>query len=710
MSGALNAYLKPQNDEPAPAKPADESAYPKNLDQLHTRLVKWFEEAEYSGQDERELSQRDRAYVDHDQWTTAEREALRKRGQPEITINYVARKIALLCGMERKARTDPKAFPRTPTEDDRADAATQALRYVADDVNLSVTRSEVYNNILVEGYGGAELGLEDDGKGGANITLQHIPWDRIWKDPHSRKADFADARYVGMVAWFDEDQLAETYPDADEDTLADSFASSHTSSYDDRPSAIVWTDNQRKRCRVSTCHWVEKGVWWEATYSKGGFLAEPAKSMFKDRHGKSACRLLLGSAYINRENQRYGMVRGLISEQDEINKRRSKALHLLSVRQVVADQGAVKDVDAARREVARPDGYVEVAPGMRFEVQDGAQLAAGQFQLLQHATAEMQADGPNASMSGNDPRELSGRAILAQQAGGAAQNEPLADALRMWTRRVMEMAWMAAREYWSAGKWVRVTDDLGSTRWVGINRAVTLKDELAEMPDDHRAQVMQHMQIQPNDPRLEQVIRTENDISDLEVDIVIEEGIDVPAQAAENFQTLVQLAGLQPGLIPGDVLIAASSLKNKDDLLKRMQEHMDAQKAEKQQQAPLVQAHAVAQVEKLQGEAAAASALARERQTTAMRSVHDMHADFSAPPYGQPHVAPDAPSGPAENPLAPQMMMADVRGAHAKAASDEAKAQLTRLQAVKTVADTHKVAAETHQILHPPPPKPGAKA
>ena len=114
--------------------------------------------------------------------------------------------------------------------------------------------------------------------------------------------------------------------------------------------------------------------------------------------------------------------RDLISEQDEIgNKRRSKALHLLSVKQVVMEDGAVADIDKARREVARPDGLIVINPGMKFEITDGADLAEGQFKLLEHATGEMQASGPNASMSGTDPRELSGRAILAQQAGGSAR-------------------------------------------------------------------------------------------------------------------------------------------------------------------------------------------------------------------------------------------------------------------------------------------------
>ena len=118
---------------------------------------------------------------------------------------------------------------------------------------------------------------------------------------------------------------------------------------------------------------------------------------------------------------------------------------------------------------------------------------------------------------------------------------------------------MAAREFWSGGKWVRVTDDLNETSWVGINRPVRLMDKLADMPEQHRAMVMQQMQLQPGDPRLQQVIGIENDISDLDVDITIEEGIDIPSLQAEEFQSLVQLASVQPGLIPGDVLIAASA-------------------------------------------------------------------------------------------------------------------------------------------------------
>jgi hypothetical protein len=276
----------------------------------------------------------------------------------------------------------------------------------------------------------------------------------------------------------------------------------------------------------------------------------------------------------------------------------------------------------------------------------------------------------------------------------------------MWSRRLYEMAWMAAREYWTAGRWVRVTDDLGSTRWVGINQTVTVRDELASMPDAQRAQVMQQMQIVPNDPRLATVLRVENDITDLDVDITIEEGIDIPSLQQEQFSTLVQLSSLQPGLIPGEVLIAASGLRNKDDLLKMMKEKQEQQAQQQAQTAPLVQAHAQATVAQMQAKAAADFALAKERNVNTVKTVHDVHADFAAPPYGQPFQGPpDAPSDPGTA-ATPQMMadqhVAEMRQAHAKASLDEAKAQHTRHQAIGTVADTHATMVGTNRLLKTP--------
>jgi hypothetical protein len=151
MSGALDLYRPVDpDDEPAELiRRGQPEAYTGDRDELHDRLVRWFEESEMARQDEIALAERDRAYYSHEQWTKVELEELKKRGQPPVVINKIADKIGLLCGMERKARTDPKAFARNPQDEDRADAATQVLRYIADDNTFSIVRSQVFENMLI---------------------------------------------------------------------------------------------------------------------------------------------------------------------------------------------------------------------------------------------------------------------------------------------------------------------------------------------------------------------------------------------------------------------------------------------------------------------------------------------------------------------------------------------------------------------------------
>ena len=112
-----------------------------------------------------------------------------------------------MCGLERKSRTDPKAFARNPPTRTRPTPRPRGYDYISDDNNFPLIRSDVYENLMVEGVGGGELGLEDDGQGGANITITQVPFDRLFWDPHSRRLDFSDARYKGLVLWMDRDMV-----------------------------------------------------------------------------------------------------------------------------------------------------------------------------------------------------------------------------------------------------------------------------------------------------------------------------------------------------------------------------------------------------------------------------------------------------------------------------------------------------------------------
>ena len=61
-----------------------------------------------------------------------------------------------MCGIERKSRTDAKAYARNPQDEDKAYAATQVLRYISDQNKLNAVRSaDAMKTCWWSGAGGA---------------------------------------------------------------------------------------------------------------------------------------------------------------------------------------------------------------------------------------------------------------------------------------------------------------------------------------------------------------------------------------------------------------------------------------------------------------------------------------------------------------------------------------------------------------------------
>lgn len=624
-------------------------AYPEDETALLGRLVRRFEDSEMASTDARLLGEKCRDYYDGRQYTPEEMSILKARKQPPVINNYIKRKVDLLRGMERRGRSDPKAFPRDPHEDTRADAATQALRYVADDQRYDVVRSSMYDNLLIEGFGGVEVIVERDELDGSwHIVTNHIPWERLFFDPHSAHPGFTDATYLGVVIWMDRDDALDRWEGA-EDVLSATTEAVSSNTYDDKPQHR-WVDRGRQRVRVVQMYWKKRNDWWTATFTKGGFLEAPQKSPYVDRHGNATCPIILRSAYTDRDLNRYGVVKDLISIQDSINKRESKLMHSLSVNQILAEQGAFADVEKARREAARPDGVIIYNKDFQFKLQKDQAEIQGQFNLLQHAVQQMNVTGPNASMAGKDPREQSGRAIIAQQAGGAVESEPLADALRQHTHKVFEAIWMRIKQFWTDEKWIRVTDDDKNVKFVGLNHPVTLQEELQGMDPEQAQQMAQQMGLQPGDPRLQQVIRVENNINDMDVDITVEEGPDNPTMAAEQYQQIMQLPPMVLQNFPPSFFIQASSLRNKDQLLKLLEEHQKQTAAGQQQAQQAAQAMQEAQVGKARAEVGKVEADTADKRAQAMERMHGIAADHAAMAH-QPVVPGVGPIAPEHNPL-----------------------------------------------------------
>jgi hypothetical protein len=537
-------------------------------------LVAYFEEAEDQTREARKLSERDIDYIHNDQWTSEELAILKKRKQPALTINYIKRKVETMRGLERRMRSDPKAFPRTPQEEQGAEAATDALRFVADQTEANEIRSLIYEDMIGPGTGGAEAVVEELPNGDYKIVWNHVPWSRLGWDPHSIKADFDDAKYKFIVVWMDKADALAKYGDRKE-AIEGTLSYGRGDVYQDTPRDSLWCDSKRTRLRVVNMHYRRGGEWMVATFTKGGFFVDPVVSPYVDKDGKSTSNLFMRSLYIDRNGNRYGAVRDFISLQDEINKRRSKLLHLSNVRQTFANRKATRDVQAFRQSAAQPDGHFDVdgdaAFGQDFGIVPTSDLSQGQVHLLQQATEEMQATGANSALAGTDPRGQSGRAQQLQQQAGQLTLEPGIDGLRIITRQLYEATWLLVRQFWTAEKWVRVTDDERNIKWVGLNKPVTLGEKIQKLPPDRQQQALQDEGIQsPHDPRLQTVVDIENSVSGLDVDIVIEEGPDLASLQSEQFEMLSGLA--KAGMpIPPKAIIQASSLRNKDVILDEME-------------------------------------------------------------------------------------------------------------------------------------------
>lgn len=542
--------------------------------------------------DARALSERDRDYKDHKQWTEAEISRLTARNQNPIVVNRIKPKVDGLIGLVSTRKTDPKAYPRTEKHVEASEAATDALRFVADNNNFNDgTRLDVADDFFVEGYGGAIIDIKSNGAGEVEIMINHIPWDRIYYDPNSRKRDFSDVRFMGMIQWMGEDEIKDLFPNVDINDLSSTDDNANSrETFEDRPR---WVDNDRNRFRLAFHFWIQDGVWWMCIFNGNVFLSKPQPSPFLDEFDQPTNPIELVGAYIDRDNQRYGEVRGFIDVQDEINHRRSKALHLLSQRQTFGRQGEAKDVEKLKRELAKPNGHVEFQGeqfGKDFGLLTTNDMAQGQFELYQDAKSELDAVSFNAQLAGErQGGDLSGKAIDRLQQAGVIELNGLFTALNNWEKRIYRQVWARIKQFWNEEKWIRVTDDQDNLRWVGLNSEIRTQEWLEERINDESGSLVERKQLaasfqflvgmaqgddlelaQLAEDKLNEVISVRNDTSKLDVDIILDQSFDTVNIQQEQFQLIAQF-GRESGI---DVLelISLSQIRGKEELIDKIEQ------------------------------------------------------------------------------------------------------------------------------------------
>ena len=546
--------------------PAEAPAFKPDL----ARYRKWFTAYETNKQDEiNERLVAEGYYHGLGQWTEAERRTLKKRGQADIFDNRIGRKIDFLVGIEQRMRRDPKAYPRTPKDEQSADVATAGMRYACDINRWEFVGSSGTHDGLVEGIGLCFVGIKSNATG-PDPEIKHVQCDRFFYDPRSVRPDFEDARYMGLHLWMDIDEAKEKWPDkaAQLDELIDHSVTGGVLSLTDRNYETAWAEFESRRVRViefwercmvpqampqsqmmSTTALTQPRMvlGWCYCYFVGEVELEGAVSPYIDEEGRPDCPYVAWSPYVDEKGNRYGPIRNMKPMQDEINHRRSKFLHLLSTKQLHVRRGSLEDIDETRRQLARPDGIIEHDGdwGTSSGIVDHSADIQGQSALLEQSQAALENLGPNPGLigKGGGIADQSGRAILAQRDSGMTELSPVFERNRDWKLRVYRKLWARIKQAWTGEKWIRITDENDAPQFIGLNQYNI-------------------------DPQTGQAT-SQNVVAMIDVDIIMEEGPDVITMNEELLQTLSQLG---PNSVPPKVLIELSNAPNKDRLFKMIDE------------------------------------------------------------------------------------------------------------------------------------------
>lgn len=606
---------------------------------------------------------RDEAFYDSDQWDSEDAAIVESRGQKATVFNVIAQSINWIIGSQRRARTDFKILPRNASGAKSAERKSQILKYLSDVNKSGFSQSDAFAEAVKAGLSWLECGVQDDTEG-EPIYDRYESWRNIIIDSVAREKDLSDSRYLFRTKWVDVDTAVAMFPQrAAHIRFSAMRAYEHGVSLDDHGdeymdsmeadqaregySTIDAPSYQRDRVRLIEC-WFRVPV-TEQIISGGEFNGEvydpssvghieqvhggiatikhrpthrmhvmvctPSSVLWLSKSPYRHNRLPFTPLWINRKSKSgefYGVVRPMVDSQEDINKRFSKALAILSSNKVIMEEGAVTDLDAFEDELSRPNGILVKKRGAELTIDADRELAPAHLDIMQMSISMIQSlSGVTDEAMGRTTNAVSGKAIEARQGQAGVSNSTAFDNLRAARQYHGEKMLSLVEQFMTEEKQFRITNSRGVPDYVTVN------DGLPE-----------------ND-----IVRTKADF------IISEDDWAATLRQAQTDQLMgliTELAPVAPQLVMVllDLLVEMMDVPSRDEIVKRIRQitgmedpdadpnvddpERKAREAAKAQQAQMEQRAAEANLAKLEGEAAKAQASAAKAQADAQKVLATM--------------------------------------------------------------------------------------
>ena len=497
---------------------------------LHRRLLSYYTQEIYIQAEQRRQMQRDEAYYDGDQWDAKDRAVLEARGQMPLVYNVIASSINWLLGTQRRGRAQFKVLARKKDGAKPAERKTQLLKYISDANREEYHMSRAFADAVKVGIGWLECG-HDAESNREQIYSRFETWRNMIWDSRSIELDLADARYVFRAKWSDIDTAKAMFPDRIAALEQSKFRNM------DLTGGIMdgWSDTPMDEAELNANWSLDGGVevnsytrervrliecWYKTPertrFIKGGEFNGDVFDPFSHGHidqlnndpnvsivNRTRMRVRVAiftnagllyegmSPYNHNEypftpiwgNRRgsdgmpYGAIRSMIDAQNDINKRASKALHILNSSKVIMDDGAVDDLDELADEVARPDALIVKKKGHELRIDQDRNLASAHMDIMSRDIDMIQQQsGITDEAMGRTTNATSGKAIVARQNQGSVAVTHFLDNLRMARQIHGEKELSLTEQYFSEEKMFRITNSRGTPEYITVNDGLPEND------------------------------------------------------------------------------------------------------------------------------------------------------------------------------------------------------------------------------------------
>jgi hypothetical protein len=668
---ARDAFTSYEGDQEEPEETPENPLDAEDKRHEHRVLMSW-----YTAEREKQSLNRyqmsiDEDFYDHLQWSEEDALVMQERGQAPLVYNEIKAGVDWIVGTEKRARMDAKVLPREEDDHDSAEVKTKLLKYLSDVSKTPYEESFAFKQAVKAGLGWIEDGINTDPEAELLYTRAEN-WRNVLYDSHSTRLDISDARYQFRWRWLDLDIAEEYFPDRKAQLKSASVGSEIFGPEQDEDlwylgtqlqhldtvgqpmgqrsyiSDALFTQNKRQRVKLIECWYFkpstvktlrgeehdgeeydEKNEAHKAAVNDGRVdavsrftmqmhvaimtendLILMARSPY--RHNRFPLTPVWGYRRA-RDNAPYGVIRGWRDAQEDLNKRHSKALFILSSTRTILDKDAVEDLEELREEVARPDSQIVKKKGSELTVERDLQLAEEHLVLMERDRNFIRNSGQAGVTDqslGVDKRGLSGKAVEKLQDQGSLGTAELFDNYRLAKQLAGEKRLSLIEQYYTDTKTIRIVGNRGKMEFVPINKLepVTgrvLNDITATKADyvvseqDYRATIRQAM----FDTLVDMVSRMDPAISIKFLDLVFQMNDDLPDR--EEFVARIrQINGFTPPdakLSPEEQqakaardMEAAKQQKMADDLFMAELEEIIAKAKERQASALLKGAQATA--------------------------------------------------------------------------------------------------------------------